>query len=203
MIGAPGRRSSVQQDSGRITQLLVQWRAGDPGAESALIEAVYPVLRQLARQRLNRAAPMTLAVTDLVHDAYIKLIDQRDTPFANRSHFYAISAHVIRRLLVDHQRERMAQKRGGDDVKVTLDAALDVPSIECTVDVLDIDRLLTRLERIKERAAKLVELRFFAGLSLEEAAENLSVSLATAKRDWQFARAWLNDQLQLSAPPLT
>jgi RNA polymerase sigma factor (TIGR02999 family) len=190
----------VQEGSGKITQLLVQWRAGDPGAESALIEAVYPVLRQLARQRLSRAAPMTLAVTDLVHDAYIKLIDQRDTPFVNRSHFYAISAHVIRRLLVDHQRERMALKRGGDDIKVTLDAALDVASIESAVDVLEIDRLLTRLERIKDRAAKLVELRFFAGLSLEEAADSLHVSLATAKRDWQFARAWLNDQFQLSPP---
>lgn len=192
----------MPQSSSKITQLLSQWRAGDPGAESALIEAVYPVLRQLARQRLNRAGPMTLAVTDLVHEAYIKLIDQRETPFANRSHFYAISAHVIRRLLVDHQRERMALKRGGDDVRVTLDAALEVPSVEGNVDVLEIDRLLTRLERIKDRAAKLVELRFFAGLSLEEAADNLSISKATAKRDWQFARAWLTDQLQLSAPPL-
>jgi RNA polymerase sigma factor (TIGR02999 family) len=194
-------RPGVQEGSGRITELLVQWRAGDAGAESALIEAVYPVLRQLARQRLSRAAPMTLAVTDLVHDAYIKLIDQRDTPFANRSHFYAISAHVIRRLLVDHQRERMALKRGGEDIRITLEAALDIPVMESTIDVLDIDRLLTRLERIKDRAAKLVELRFFAGLSLEEAADSLKVSLVTAKRDWKFARAWLHDQLQPSPPP--
>lgn len=189
----------MQEGKGDITQLLVQWRAGNVGAEAALVEAVYPVLRQLARKRLDRAGPMTLAVTDLVHEAYIKLIDQRDMEFSNRAHFYAISAHVIRRLLVDHQRERMALKRGGDDIKVTLDAALEVPAAESAMDILDIDGLLTRLERIKTRAAKLVELRFFAGLSLEEAAENLSISLATAKRDWQFARAWMQDQLQ---PPL-
>ncbi len=192
----------MQDPNGKITQLLVRWRAGDAGAESALIEAVYPVLRQLARRRLGRAGPMTLAVTDLVHEAYIKLIDQRDTTFNNRAHFYAISAHVIRRLLVDHQRERMALKRGGDDIKVTLDAALDLPAVDTAIDILDIDSLLTRLQRIKMRAAKLVELRFFAGLSLEEAAENLSISLATAKRDWQFARAWLQDQLQPRMPPI-
>lgn len=192
----------MQDPNGKITQLLVRWRAGDAGAESALIEAVYPVLRQLARRRLGRAGPMTLAVTDLVHEAYIKLIDQRDTTFNNRAHFYAISAHVIRRLLVDHQRERMALKRGGDDVKITLDAALDLPAVDTTIDILDIDSLLTRLQRIKVRAAKLVELRFFAGLSLEEAAENLSISLATAKRDWQFARAWLQDQLRPRMPPI-
>ncbi len=192
----------MQDPNGKITQLLVRWRAGDAGAESALIEAVYPVLRQLARRRLGRAGPMTLAVTDLVHEAYIKLIDQRDTTFNNRAHFYAISAHVIRRLLVDHQRERMALKRGGDDIKVTLDAALDLPAVDTAIDILDIDSLLTRLQRIKLRAAKLVELRFFAGLSLEEAAENLSISLATAKRDWQFARAWLQDQLQPRMPPI-
>ncbi len=189
----------MPQDSAMITQLLMRWRCGNADAEAALIEAVYPVLRELARKRLGRAGPMTLAVTDLVHEAYIKLIDQRDTEFSNRAHFYAISAHVIRRLLVDHQRERMAQKRGGEDIKVTFDAALDVAVAESTFDILDIDTLLSRLERIKERAAKLVELRFFAGLSLEDAADNLSISLATAKRDWQFARAWLHDQLQ---PPL-
>ena len=193
--------SNVQDPNGGITQLLVRWRAGDPGAEATLIEAVYPTLRQLARQRLGRVGAMTLAVTDVVHEAYIKLVDQRDTEFQNRAHFYAISAHVIRRLLVDHQRERMALKRGGDDIRITLDADLDVPAADHGIDILDIDQLLTRLQRIKERAAKLVELRFFAGLSLEDAAASLSISLATAKRDWQFARAWMLDQMQ-SPPPL-
>jgi RNA polymerase sigma factor (TIGR02999 family) len=190
----------VQDGNRMITQLLVRWRAGDAGAEAQLIEAVYPVLRQLARSRLGRAGPMTLAVTDLVHEAYIKLVDQRDTGFANRAHFYAISAHVIRRLLADHQRERLALKRGGGDVKVTLEAALDVAVDDAGIDILDIDSLLSRLERIKERAAKLVELRFFAGLSIEDAADALSISLATAKRDWQFARAWLLDQMQAGQP---
>lgn len=190
----------MSNEGERITQLLSQWRAGEAGAESALMDAVYPILHALARKRLGRVGPMTFAATDLVHEAYMKLIEQKDMEFSNRAHFYAISAHVIRRVLVDHQRERMTQKRGGDDIRITFDAALDVAEPTPAFDILDIDRLLTRLERIKERAAKLVELRYFTGLSLEEAAEQLAISLATAKRDWHFARAWLQVQLQPQNP---
>ena len=190
----------MANESGSITRLLGSWRAGDAGAESALIAAVYPMLHELARKRLGRVGPMTFAATDLVHEAYMRLIEQKDMEFSNRSHFFAISAHVIRRVLVDHQRERMAHKRGGEDIRITFEAALEVAEAAPALDILDIDRLLTRLERIKERAAKLVELRYFTGLSLEEAAEHLAISLATAKRDWHFARAWLQVQLQPQTP---
>jgi RNA polymerase sigma factor (TIGR02999 family) len=190
----------VHDGNGEITQLLERWRAGDPKAESALMDAVYPVLHQLASKRLNRAGPMTLAATELVHEAYMKLVEQRHVAFGNRAHFYAISAMVIRRLLVDRQRERLALKRGGEDIKLTLESALDVPAPASGHEILEIDQLLTRLERVKARAAKLVELRFFAGLSLEDAAESLSISGITARRDWQFARAWMQQQLQPRTP---
>jgi RNA polymerase sigma factor (TIGR02999 family) len=187
-----------------ITQLLDRWRGGEPGAESALIERVYPVLRALAQQRLSRGGNITLAATELAHEAYLKLSDQRDDGFRNRGHFFAIAAHVIRRLVVDHLRDRGALKRGGNALRVTLDAANDIAAPTGDgIDALDFDRLLTRLERIDARAAKLVELRFFAGLSIEEAATVTGISQATTKRSWQFARAWLRDQIDgtSSAPP--
>jgi RNA polymerase sigma factor (TIGR02999 family) len=130
----------------------------------------------------------------------MKLVEQRHVAFGNRAHFFAISAMVIRRLLVDRQRERLALKRGGEDIKLTLESALDVPAPASGHEILEIDQLLTRLERVKARAAKLVELRFFAGLSLEDAAESLSISGITARRDWQFARAWMQQQLQPRTP---
>lgn len=179
-----------------ITVLLSRWRDGDPSAEAPLIEQVYPVLRQIAQARLGRSDAITLAATELAHEAYFKLIAQRTDPIENRSHFFAIAAHVIRRLLIDHLRERHALKRGGDAVQVTLGAAEAVAApAPDAVDVLDLDRLLQRLERINPRAGRLVELRYFAGMTNEEAADVLHVSNQTAKRDWQFARAWLHQQL--------
>jgi RNA polymerase sigma factor (TIGR02999 family) len=184
-----------------ITLLLERWRSGDVGAEAALIERVYPVLRALSQQRLARGGQITLVATELAHEAYLKLKDQRSDGFQNRGHFFAIAAHVIRRLIVDHLRERGAQKRGGDAMFVTLDAAAGVAApAQDAIDALDFDRMLTRLERIDARAAKLVELRFFTGLSIEEAAESAGVSPATAKRSWQFARAWLRDQIDNPSP---
>ncbi|MGO4775207.1 ECF-type sigma factor, partial [Lysobacter sp. 2RAB21] len=182
-----------------ITQLLESWRNGDANAETQLLEQIYPVLRRLAQQRLTRSGQLTLLATELANDAYFKLVEQRDAPFQNRVHFYAIAAHVIRRLLVDHLRERSALKRGGGVLQVTLQAGQDVAAATPDLaDALDLDRLLQRLERINARAAKGVELRYFGGLTIEETAQTIGVSLPTAKRDWQFARAWLHDQL---APP--
>lgn len=184
-----------------ITQLLHSWRTGDAGAETRLLEQIYPVLRRLAQQRLTRSGQLTLVATELANDAYFKLVEQREAPFQNRVHFFAIAAHVIRRLLVDHLRERSALKRGGDVVRVTLQAGQDVASITPDLgDALDLDNLLQRLERINTRAAKGVELRFFGGLTIEETAEALDISLPTAKRDWQFARAWLHGQLTTPQP---
>lgn len=181
----------------QVTLLLARWKQGDQGAENELLEAIYPVLRKLAQQRMSSADAQVLAATELVHEAYLRLIEQRETDYQNRTHFYAIAARLIRRVLIDQVRERQAQKRGGDFVHVSLNHALDAdnPALVGADDLLDIDRLLTKLERIKERAARIVELRYFTGLSIEEAAEACSVSLATAKREWQFARAWMQDQL--------
>ncbi len=179
-----------------ITRLLCEWREGRPDAEARLLERIYPVLRRLAQRRVSQGGPITLSATELANEAYFKLVDQRGTPFQNRSHFYAIAAHVIRRLLVDHLRERSALKRGGAVMRITLQAGLDHPATaHDPADVLDLDRLLQRLESIHARAAKGVELRYFGGLTIEETAEAVGVSLPTAKRDWQFARAWLRDQL--------
>lgn len=180
-----------------VTQLLLRWRGGEKSAEVALMDAIYPVLRKLAQQRMSAADAQVIAATELVHEAWFRLVDQRETDFQNRAHFYAIAARLIRRVLIDQVRERQAQKRGADFVHVSLNHALDAddaPAI-ASDDLLDIDRMLQRLERIRARAARIVELRYFAGLSIEEAAESCEVSLATAKREWQFARAWMQDQL--------
>jgi RNA polymerase sigma factor (TIGR02999 family) len=181
----------------QVTQLLLRWRQGDSGAEAALMEAIYPVLRKLAQQRMSPGDQHILGATELVHEAYFRLVDQRETNYQNRAHFYAIAARMIRRVLIDQVRERGAQKRGGEQVHVSLNHALDAdaPVLINADDLIDIDRLLTRLERIKERSARIVELRYFTGLSIEEAAEVCAISLATAKREWQFARAWMQDQL--------
>lgn len=179
-----------------ITQLLSRWRDGDSEAETLLLEQVYPVLRRLAQKQLAHGDRITLVATELANEAYFKLVEQRAMPFQNRAHFYAIAAHVIRRLLVDHLRERAALKRGHGVMHVTLRAGHDVAAPASDfVDALDLDRLLQRLERINARAGKVVELRYFGGLSIEETAEAIGVSLPTTKRDWQFARAWLHQQL--------
>lgn len=183
-----------------VTQLLSRWRNGDKAAEGELLDAIYPVLRKLAQQRMSPADAQALAATELVHEAYVKLIDQRDTDFQNRGHFYAIAARLIRRVLIDQVRERQAQKRGGDQIHVSLNHALDADAPEqlTTDDLIDVDRMLGRLERIRERAARIVELRYFTGLSIEETAEVCGISLATAKREWAFARAWMQDRLGTS-----
>jgi RNA polymerase sigma factor (TIGR02999 family) len=190
--------------SGEITRLLRAWREGDRSAETPLIEQVYPVLREIAQRRLRGGGSLTLSATELAHEAYFRLVDQRDSEFQNRAHFFAIAAHVIRRLVVDLIRERMALKRGGDVFHVTLEAVSDVAGdFHDGLVVLDVDQLLQRLERIDARAARITELRFFAGLSVEEVAEAEGLSPATVKRSWQFARAWLRDQLESGARTAT
>ena len=170
-------------------------------ALAVMLPLVHTELRAAAARLLWREGPgHTLQPTELVHEAYFKLIDQRDTDFQNRAHFYAIAARLIRRVLIDQVRERQAQKRGGEQVHVSLNHALDADAPEqlTTDDLIDVDRMLGRLERIRERAARIVELRYFTGLSIEETAEVCGISLATAKREWAFARAWMQDQLGTS-----
>jgi RNA polymerase sigma factor (TIGR02999 family) len=178
-----------------VTGLLLAWSNGDPGAQSRLIEAVYAELRRLARGYLQRERrDHSLPPTGLVHEAYLKLVDQRRVQWQNRTHFFAIAAHVMRRILVDHARSNLAQKRGAghrvpfDDIEL----GFEPPG----VNVAALDLALQRLSNTYPRQGQLVELKFFGGLTVEEVAAVLKVSPITVKRDWALAKAWLNRELQ-------
>jgi RNA polymerase sigma factor (TIGR02999 family) len=173
-----------------VTALLVAWSDGDEGARTPLIEAVYGELRRLARGYLQRERrDHSLPPTALVHEAYMKLVDQRRVRWQNRSQFFAIAAHVMRRLLVDHARARLALKRGAG-ARVPFDD-IDPASGPPDVEVLALDAALERLAAEYPRQSQLVELRFFGGLNVEEIAAVLGVAPITVKRDWALARAWL------------
>ena len=181
--------------SGDVTALLHAWRDGDLGARDRLVPVVYQELRRRAAACLHREPrAQTLQPTDLVHEAYLRLVDQQRAVWRNRGQFFGVAAEMMRRVLVDRARARLAGKRSGKWARVTLDpgAAFAEP---LAIDVLDLDAALTRLAAIDERKSRIAELRFFGGLSLEEAADVLELSLATVERDWQFARAWLFDAL--------
>ena len=178
-----------------ITGLLVALGRGDEHARSGLIEAVYSELRRLARGYLQRERPdHSLPPTALVHDAYLTLVDQRRVQWHNRAQFFAIAAHVMRRILVDHARAHHALKRGMAAKVPLLDADAEVAPID--VDMLALDRALRKLAERFPRQAELVELRFFAGLTVEETAEALGIAPITVKRDWALARAWLFREIE-------
>ena len=174
-----------------VTLLLRQWSEGDQEALNRLIPLVYAELRRLAHQRLRREqANQSLNTTGLVHDAYMKLIDVRQAQFRDRSHFLAMASRVMRRLLVDHARARRAAKRGGGAGAVELDEAICLS--EPQADALaELDDALQRLEALDPRQGQIVEQRYFGGLTLDETAEALGLSLATVKRELRFAHAWL------------
>jgi len=177
-----------------VTTLLVKWSNGDEGAAAPLLDAVYGELRGMARAQLRRERPdHMLPGTALVHEAYVKLVDQRRVKWQNRAHFFAVAAQVMRRLLVDHARARGAQKRGQSVLVPIADVepAADVPDI----DVLALDRALEKLTALDPRQGRLVELRFFGGLTVEETAVVLDVAPITIKRDWVLARTWLHREL--------
>lgn len=180
-----------------VTQLLQDYRKGDQKALGQLLPVVYDELRKIARAYLKREhAADTLQPTALVHEAFCKLIDQKNVDWQNRSHFFGISAQLMRRILVDHARARMAEKRGGPDaVYVTLASGIAEGGSE-NADLMALDGALTRLAEISERQAKIVELRYFTGLSIEDTAIALDISPATVKRDWLVARAWLHREIQ-------
>ena len=177
---------------GEITVLLAKIREGSSEAESALIPLVYDELRRLARRHLRRERPNhTLQTTALVHEAYLRLIACEQAGLADRTHFFALSATLMRRILVDHARTRRAEKRGGDIRNVALEQGLQIGSEENWDHILAVHEALTRLAEIDPRQAKVVELRFFAGMEHDEIAQALGVSDRTVKRDWRFAQAWL------------
>jgi RNA polymerase sigma-70 factor, ECF subfamily len=183
-----------------ITALLLAWNSGDPEALNRLLPAVYAELRRLARRELRRErANHSLEPTALIHELYLGLIDQRRTRWESRAHFFAIAAQLMRRILVDHARARHALKRGGGIGVVQIDAADDTagdtpgPS---HVDLLELDQALERLAARSQEQGRIVEMRFFAGLTVEETAHVLGRSPRTVKREWRLARAWLFRELR-------
>lgn len=182
-----------------ITALLQAWTVGEEAARGPLVEAVYGELRRLAQRQLrNERVDHSLSPTALVHEAYLKVIDQRRVRWQNRAHFFAIAGHVMRRILVDHARARATAKRDGGIMLALDDVEIGTPPID--VDVLALDAALDKLGRVDARQSRLVELRFFAGLTVEETAAALDVAPITVKRDWALARAWLYRELQKQAP---
>ncbi len=183
----------MEQSSPQITALLTQWSAGDNRALNQLLPLVYAELRRLARLYLHSKAA-TIQPTALVSEVYLRLMGTSTIQWQNRAHFFAVVGQLMRRIQVDQYRAQLAGKRGGDQVQVTLDPALAAKDLG-DVDLLDLDQALTELEKVNARGARLIDLRFFAGLSLEEAADVTETSLATLKRDWILCRAWLKARL--------
>ena len=178
-----------------ITQLLVKWSGGDRAALDKLLPLVYDELRRLARRYLRRErSNHTLEPTALVHEAYLKLVEQRSVTWQSRAQFFALAAKLMRNILVDHARGRKADKRGGEQVLISLSKA-DRVSKKPDVDLIALDDALTGLESIKPQHSQIVELRFFGGLTIEETAEVLGVSHATIEREWSFARSWLRREV--------
>ena len=182
-----------------VTRLLHEWSNGDTRALSQLIEIVYPELHQIAANRLRRERKgHTLQPTALVNEAYLRIAQRAGTPWQGRTHFFAVAAHIVRSVLVDHARARLTAKRGFNPVVVELaesDAGVPPPP----VDLLDLDAALTALERLDPQQSRVVELRHFGGLSIEETAEVLRVSPSTVKRDWLVAKTWIRRHMSRPA----
>ncbi|MFI5006840.1 MAG: sigma-70 family RNA polymerase sigma factor [Solirubrobacterales bacterium] len=183
----------------RVTQLLHEWRGGNRAALEELLVEVYDELRRLARRHMRRERPdHTLQTTALVHEAFLRLADA-DVPWQDRAHFFSVAARQMRRILVDHARARASAKRGGEARRLTLDEAMAAPSRHVD-ELLQIDEALGRLAEEDPRKSQVVELRFFGGLTYEEIAEVLGVSLSTVRADLRFAKAWLRKELTKRAP---
>jgi RNA polymerase sigma factor (TIGR02999 family) len=184
-----------QQHSHPVSELLVRWKAGDQEALEALVPLVYKELRDIARHHLQRERPgHTLQSAALVHEAYLRLLDQRPFDTENRAHFLAVASRLMRQILVDYARSHGAAKRGADR-RVELDASLVLPQVRST-DVVALDDALNDLSNFDEQQCRIVELRFFGGLATEEIAEVLGISPSTVKRDWNVAKAWLTRQMR-------
>ncbi|MEM1141234.1 MAG: ECF-type sigma factor [Pseudomonadota bacterium] len=194
--------NSANADNSDITTLLRAWTAGDREAEAAVLPLIYDELRKIARVQLNgEAGSITLQATDLVSEAYIRLNQQNSADWKDRQHFFAVTATVVRRVLLDAARKRLADKRDKRQEALSLDAEPDtkVPAEAMSraraTELLDLDTALLELASVYPRPAKLVELRYFSGLSIEASADFLEVSPATAKREWSRAKAWLHRRL--------
>lgn len=179
-----------------VTQILRAIGAGDANAAATLLEIVYPELRRLAHGYMqNERSDHTLQATALVHEAYIQMVDWKNVTWQNRAHFFAVAAKVMRNILVDHARQRNAQKRGGGIHTLALDDALSFPD-DKELDIVSLDDALLELAEFDEQQSRIVELRFFGGLTIEETAHTLGISDSSVKRDWRIAKAWLYNRLK-------
>ena len=189
----------MSSDSDNVTRLLLDWGDGNQQALEELLPLIYNELRHLAHNFLYRERPgHTLQTTALVHEAYLKLIDQRDARWQNRAHFFALAAQAMRRILIDSARRHAALKRGGAGEKVSLDEAANI-SLEQSDNLLALDEALTALAEIDPQQCRVIELRYFGGLTIEETAAVMDLSTATVKREWAMARAWLHQALTANA----
>jgi len=191
-------RSTFTSSPEEVTTLLDNLAKGGPDAAEKVLPLVYDELRRLANRQMRRERPdHTLQPTALVHEAFIKLAGQRAANWRNRAHFFGVAAQVMRRILIDHARGHLRAKRGGDQQLVALDEAI-VFSPEKSEHLMRVDEALERLTKLDARQGKIVELRFFGGLTIEEIAEILKVSTKTVKREWSAAKAWLHGELKSS-----
>ena len=195
MAEETGNRGGGVALRGDVTRLLFAWSRGDEGALDTLLPLVYSELREMAHRYLSRErSDHTLQPTAVVHEAFLRLVKQRRVDWQNRSHFFGVAAQSMRRILVDHARAHGADKRGGGQTLIPLETSTRGESPR-TVDLIDLDRALTRLEKLDRTKATVVEMRFFSGLTIDETAEALGTSPSTVKRDWTLARAWLYREL--------
>jgi RNA polymerase sigma factor (TIGR02999 family) len=182
-----------------VTGLLRQWGDGDPAALDRLLPLVYDELHRIARQHMgHERTGHSLQATALINEAYLRLVEAQDIAWRDRSHFLAVSARIMRHILIDHARAQRYQKRGGNAVRVVLDEAL-VVSHDSTHDFIALDDALKALARFDDRKSRVIELRFFGGLTVEETASVLNVSVDTVMRDWRLAKAWLQREMRVSA----
>jgi RNA polymerase sigma factor (TIGR02999 family) len=186
--------------SARVSELLVDWGHGDQEAREALIPLVYDELRRMARRYLWRERPdHTFQSAALVNEAYLRMVHQEPPQWQNRAHFFGVAAQLMRHILVDHARNRRAAKRGAGASRLTLDSKIALPQQE--VDVVSLDDALTSLANLDSHQSRIVELRFFGGLSIEETAVVLGISPATVKREWATARVWLQREMSKKGAP--
>jgi len=191
---------TVDQTSGDITRLLERWRDGDRSAEAPLLHRLYPLLRRLASSQLRDVdGTPTLSATALANEAFIRLHAQRAVDWQNRDHFFAIAASLLRRVVIDYLRTRQAAKRGAGQVVLALQDAreIDLPQYGDHTDWLALDQALTRLAELDPEGARVIELRVFAGLTIEQVAALTGVSVPTVVRQWRFARSWIAGQMEL------
>jgi RNA polymerase sigma factor (TIGR02999 family) len=186
----------MDDDSARVSQLLRDWVAGDPHAQEELVPIVYGTLRRLAERYLaGEHDARTLQPTALVHEAYMRLVQQETPDWDGRRHFYGVAAHLMRQVLVDHARRRLSRKRGDGAIMIALEDASLVAEAPCS-DILDLNTALDELAAVDDRKRRVVELRYFGGLTEEETAQTVSISVATVRREMRAAEAWLGARLR-------